>query len=79
MFKAESQGQIALREACVPPPPRMSAKDLARKMNVTRQAISMWVRGTRKPTAAQRKKLQRLLAIPESAWDAMLEPAKKAA
>ncbi len=79
MLIEETRGQQALRDACVPPPPRMSAKELARRLKVTRQAISMWVRGTRKPNPIQRKKLKKLLGIDESYWDLIAEPFKQAA
>lgn len=75
----ETVGQVALREACVPPPPRIAPKDLARRMRVTRAAVSSWLRGVSRPSDVQRKKLARILGIAEEAWDQVVDTSQKAA
>ncbi len=49
-------------------PKVMSQSDLAKRLNVSPQAVSGWVSGKSKPTPDLMAKLEDLLGIPMRAW-----------
>ena len=61
----ETKGALRLRELFKP---TLTQKDLADRLGVTQQAIPQWIKGTSKPDPLCRKKLERVLGIPEEAW-----------
>ena len=63
----KTRGQAAIEEATTARP-RISIKDLADRMGVSRETIRRWRMGLAEPTAAQMLELERLGICPMRAW-----------
>lgn len=73
MAKPRSAGQYALARL------GRAQDTIAADVGHTRQLVSMWLRGDRKPNATARATLERLYGIVATAWDEPHAPAKKQA
>lgn len=63
---ATTQGAERLRALVLP---RISQVQLARKLGVTQQAVSQWIRGNAKPRHEHAVTLERDFGIPADTWD----------
>lgn len=66
---AHTEGSRALAAILRPPKPKhMSQAELARKLEVSAQAVSDWLRGDTLPRPELMAKIEDILGVPMRAW-----------